>query len=46
MSATGLHGSATIVNSDLFKDVQHLKEQVPTSYLNYDKRTSSGYFMK
>ena len=28
ISSTGLYGSATIVNSDLFNDVEDLKEQV------------------
>jgi hypothetical protein len=30
ISSTGLYGSATIVNSDLFSDVEVLKEQVTT----------------
>ena len=30
ISSTGLYGSATIVNSDLFSDVEALKEQVTT----------------
>jgi hypothetical protein len=30
ISSTGLYGSATIVNSDLFLDVEVLKEQVTT----------------
>jgi hypothetical protein len=30
ISSTGLYGSATIVNSDLFNDVEDLKEQVTT----------------
>jgi hypothetical protein len=30
ISITGLYGSATIVNSDLFQDVESLKEQVTT----------------
>ena len=30
ISSTGLYGSATIVNSDLFNDVEALKEQVTT----------------
>jgi hypothetical protein len=30
ISSTGLYGSATIVNSDLFNDVSDLKEQVTT----------------
>jgi len=36
ISSTGLYGSATIVNTDLFDDVEALKEQVTslsTSYL-------------
>ena len=34
-SSTGLYGSATIVNSDLFDDVQDLKEQVTTLSTSY-----------
>ena len=30
ISSTGLYGSAFIVNSDLFTDVEALKEQVTT----------------
>ena len=30
ISSTGPYGSATIVNSDLFNDVETLKEQVTT----------------
>ncbi len=30
ISSTGLYGSATIVNSDLFNDVEDLKEQITT----------------
>ena len=30
ISSTGLNGSATIVNTDLFDDVEALKEQVTT----------------
>ena len=30
ISSTGLYGSATLVNSDLFKDVETLKETVTT----------------
>ena len=30
ISSTGLYGSATIVNSDLFNDVETLREQVTT----------------
>ena len=30
ISSTGLYGSATIVNSDLFNNVEDLKEQVTT----------------
>jgi hypothetical protein len=44
ISSTGLCGSATIVNSDLFNDVESLKEQVTTlstSYLN-TTRVGSG----
>jgi hypothetical protein len=49
ISSTGLYGSATIVNSDVFTDVQDLKEQVTTlSYFifNYYRTTSDGYFTK
>ena len=35
ISSTGLYGSATIVNSDLFTDVQDLKEQVTTLSISY-----------
>ncbi len=34
-SSTGLYGSATIVNSDLFNDVESLKEQVTTFSTSY-----------
>ena len=34
-SSTGLYGSATIVNSDLFNDVETLKEQVTTLSTSY-----------
>jgi len=34
-SSTGLYGSATIVNSDLFSDVEVLKEQVTTLSTSY-----------
>ena len=40
ISTTGLHGSATIVNTDLFDDVEALKEQVTslsTCYLTTTK---------
>ncbi len=33
--STGLYGSATIVNSDLFNDVEDLKEQVTTLSTSY-----------
>jgi hypothetical protein len=35
ISSTGLHGSATIVNSDLCHDVESLKEQVTTLSTSY-----------
>ena len=35
ISSTGLYGSATIVNSDLFNDVEDLKEQVTTLSTSY-----------
>jgi len=35
ISSTGLYGSATIVNSDLFNDVENLKEQVTTLSTSY-----------
>jgi hypothetical protein len=35
ISSTGLYGSATIVNSDLFNDVESLKEQVTTLSTSY-----------
>ena len=35
ISSTGLYGSATIVNSDLFNDVETLKEQVTTLSTSY-----------
>ena len=41
ISSTGLYGSATIVNRDLFNDVESLKEQVTTlstSYLTTTKQ--------
>ena len=34
-SSTGLYGSATIVNTDLFNDVEALKEQVTTLSTSY-----------
>ena len=36
ISSTGLYGSAPIVNSDLFNDVEDLKEQVTTLSSSYD----------
>jgi hypothetical protein len=41
ISSTGLYGSATVVNTDLFGDVEALKEQVTTlsTLFNYYKRT-------
>ena len=35
ISSTGLYGSALIVNSDLFTDVEALKEQVTTLSSSY-----------
>ena len=35
ISSTGLYGSATIVNTDIFDDVQALKEQVTTLSTSY-----------
>jgi hypothetical protein len=35
ISSTGLYGSATIVNSDLFNDVEALKEEMVTSSTSY-----------
>jgi hypothetical protein len=35
ISSTGLYGSATIVNTDIFDDVQTLKEQVTTLSTSY-----------
>ena len=35
ISSTGLYGSATIVNSDLFNDVETLREQVTTLSTSY-----------
>ncbi len=37
--STGLYGSATIVNSDLFSDVEVLKEQVTTLLTSYSITT-------
>ena len=45
ISSTGLYGSATIVNSDLFNDVETLKEQettLSTSYLDTIESTVKG----
>jgi ABC-type Zn uptake system ZnuABC Zn-binding protein ZnuA len=39
ISSTGLYGSATIVNSDLFTDVENLKEQVTTLNTAYLQST-------
>ena len=39
ISSTGLYGSATIVNSDLFNDVETLKEQVTTLSTSYLQTT-------
>ncbi len=35
ISSTGLYGSATIVNSDLFTDVETLKEEMTTLSTSY-----------
>ena len=35
ISCTGLHGFATVVNSDLFHDVEAVKEQVTTLSTSY-----------
>jgi hypothetical protein len=35
ISSTGLYGSATIVNSELFNDVEAIKEQVTTLSTSY-----------
>jgi len=35
ISSTGIYGSATFVNSDLFNDVESLKEQVTTLSTSY-----------
>ena len=35
ISSTGLYGSATIVNTDIFDDVQALKEEVTTLSTSY-----------
>ena len=35
ISSTGLYGSATIVNTDIFDDVEALKEQVTTLSTSY-----------
>ena len=35
ISSTGLYGSATIVNTDLFDDVEALKEEVTTLSTSY-----------
>jgi hypothetical protein len=40
LSSTGLCGSATIVNSDLFNDVEVLKEQVTTLSTSYSTTTN------
>ena len=39
ISSEGLYGSATIVNSDLFNDVEDLKEQVTTLSTSYLQTT-------
>ena len=40
ISSTGLYGSATIVNSDLFTDVETLKETVTTLNTAYLQTTA------
>jgi hypothetical protein len=47
ISSTGLYGSATIVNSELFNDVEDLKKQVTavtTSYLTTTLEHRNEYF--
>ena len=39
ISSTGLYGSATIVNNDLFNDVETLKETVTTLNTTYLQTT-------
>jgi hypothetical protein len=46
ISLTGLYGSATIVNSDLFNDVDALKEQVPTLSTSFLTTTHATMFHK
>jgi hypothetical protein len=43
ISSTGLNGSGTIVNSDLFNDVEVLKEQVTTMRSRSVMRTTCLY---
>ena len=40
ISSTGLYGSATIVNSDLFTDIETLKETVITLNTTYLQTTT------
>ena len=35
ISSTGLYGSATIVNTDIFDDIQALKEEIVTLSTSY-----------
>ena len=42
ISSTGLYGSATIVNSDIFDDVEALKEQVTTLSTSYLTTTNDS----
>ena len=39
ISSTGLYGSATIVNTDIFDDVQTLKEEMVTLSTSYLQTT-------
>ena len=43
ISSTGLYGSATIVNSDIFDDVEALKEQVTTLSTSYLTTTNDSW---
>jgi hypothetical protein len=40
ISSTGLYGSATIVNTDIFDDVQALKEEIVTLSTSYLSTTN------
>ena len=43
ISSTGLYGSATLVNSDLFTDVETLKETVTTLNTTYLQTTQESH---